>query len=213
MRLHVSTAAVLTATAVLALTGCDPKSVSSAPSSTPATTTSSSPSAGTGGSSATAKKTAKLPSFVGQGLQTAQDGAQAAGFFHLKSHDVFGRGRLQAFDRNWKVCTQTPAPGTRPTGGTVDFGTVKLDEACPAGDQSRIPDAAGKMPDFVGKSVKVARTTLPGNTSIDVRDTGGQDRMVLLESNWKICSQTPKAGSTLGGRPVTFGVVKFDESC
>jgi hypothetical protein len=59
-------------------------------------------------------ETAALPNFVGKGLQSAQDEAQAAGFYTLDSHDALGRGRMQALDRNWKVCSQSPAPGGLP---------------------------------------------------------------------------------------------------
>ncbi|MFC8373158.1 hypothetical protein ACFUIT_35265 [Streptomyces sp. NPDC057239] len=165
-------------------------------------------------SSADAKSTAALPDMAGKGLQSAQDEAQAAGFYHLTSHDALGRGRNQILDRNWKVCAQTPAPGTHPTDTEVDFSTVKLEESCPAsGDQAEPEEAGGTMPDFAGKSVKVARQALDGSTSITVDDVSGQDRMVLVESNWQVCSTDPAAGAELDGQPVTIGAVKFGESC
>ncbi|MFF9650477.1 hypothetical protein [Streptomyces sp. NPDC014622] len=68
------------------------------------------------------------------------------------------------------------------------------------------------MPDFVGTSVKSARGSLDSSTSITVRDAGG-DRMVLMESNWKVCTREPKPGTALNGQPVEFAAVKFDESC
>ena len=41
-----------------------------------------------------------------------------------------GQG-YQVVDRNWKVCSQSVAPGTTITkGARIDFGTVKLDETC-----------------------------------------------------------------------------------
>ncbi|MGY3200452.1 hypothetical protein [Streptomyces sp. TE5632] len=164
--------------------------------------------------SATAETTATLPDMVGKGLQSAQDESQAAGFYHLTSHDALGRGRNQILDRGWKVCSQTPAPGTHATDTKVDFGTVKLEETCPAGgDQSEPEKADSAMPNFVGKSVKVARQALDGSTSITVDDASGQDRMVLIESNWQVCSTDPAAGAQLDGQPVTIGAVKFGESC
>ncbi|WSF20699.1 hypothetical protein OG566_34685 [Streptomyces sp. NBC_01353] len=159
-------------------------------------------------------ETGKLPDFVGKGLQYAQDEAQSLGFYGLRSHDALGRGRNQAFDRNWKICSQTPAPGTHQTDVTIDFGAVKLEESCPKGDMGAQPDAeaGGTMPDFVGKSVKVARGALPSNASITVTDAA-EDRMVLMESNWKVCTQNPVAGAELDGRPISFTAVKFEESC
>ncbi|MFB6518745.1 hypothetical protein [Streptomyces sp. NPDC056401] len=73
-----------------------------------------------------------MPNGVGQVLQTAQDGAQAAGFFLLGSTDALGRHRMQVLDRNWKVCSQAPAAGTQAATDTkIVFDTVKLEEACP----------------------------------------------------------------------------------
>ncbi|MFF4827481.1 hypothetical protein ACWDAO_02180 [Streptomyces sp. NPDC001212] len=115
------------------------------------------------------KKTATLPDMIGKGLQSAQDQAQAAGFYSLTSHDALGRGGMQAFDRNWKVCSQTSMQGEHPTDTKVDFATVKLEETCPATDEGAAPQAAGStMPDFTSKSVKVARQALDSSTSITV---------------------------------------------
>jgi beta-lactam-binding protein with PASTA domain len=158
-------------------------------------------------------KTATLPEMVGKGLQSAQDQAQAAGFNSLTSHDALGRDRMQALDRNWKVCSQTPKPGSYSTKTKVDFGAVKLDEDCPDKDVAEQPKAGASMPNFVGKSMKTARGALDSSTSITVVDASGQDRMVLVESNWQVCSQNPRAGEKLDGQPVSFKVVKFEESC
>jgi len=49
----------------------------------------------------------------------------------LTSHDALGTDRMQVLDRNWKVCSQTPAAGAHSTDTTIDFGTVKLEESCP----------------------------------------------------------------------------------
>jgi len=80
--------------------------------------------------SADETETGTLPDFTGQGLQEAQDGAQAAGFYVLTSSDATGADRMQIFDRSWKVCSQTPAAGEHPTSTTVNFDTVKLGENC-----------------------------------------------------------------------------------
>ncbi|MEU3859583.1 PASTA domain-containing protein [Streptomyces sp. NPDC028722] len=155
-----------------------------------------------------------VPNFVGMGLQSAQDTAQAAGFYHLKSHDVLGRARMQILDRDWKVCTQNVRTGTvAATNTKLDFGAVKLAETCPAKDQSAASAADGTMPDFHGKSVKAARQTLDSSTSITVNDVTGASRFVLIESNWEVCSQTPAAGVKLNGQPITLNAVKFGEHC
>ncbi|MFE6847982.1 hypothetical protein [Streptomyces sp. NPDC057686] len=204
-------AAALSAAAVLALTACDPQTTDTgkpaAPSKPPAPGTSSL------ASPAPATKTATLPSLVGKGLQTAQDEAQAAGFYTLKSHDALGHDRLQALDRNWKVCSQTPAGGASiATNTAIDFGAVKLEETCPATDAPAPKPAGDTMPNFVGQGMKAVRAALPGNASITVKDAV-QSRMVLQESNWKVCSQDPKPGAALTGQPVSFTVAKTDETC
>lgn len=121
---------------------------------------------------------------------------------------------MQILDRDWKVCTQNVKAGkTVPTDTELDFGAVKLKETCPKTDQAEPSAAGGKMPDFTGKSVKAARAALDSGTSITVKDASGDDRFILVESNWQVCTQTPKAGTALNGQPVTFTAVKYGESC
>ncbi|MFH9757741.1 PASTA domain-containing protein [Streptomyces anulatus] len=74
---------------------------------------------------------APVPDFVGMGLQSAQGTAQAKGFHGLTSHDSPGRDRMQAFDRNGKVCGQAPGPGVKLKGQPVRITAVKFEEECP----------------------------------------------------------------------------------
>ena len=75
-----------------------------------------------------------MPDLVGSNLQDAQNAVQDLTDFEIAvttSHDSTGAGRQQVVDRNWKVCSQSVAPGTTITKGTkIDFGAVQLDEAC-----------------------------------------------------------------------------------
>jgi hypothetical protein len=57
--------------------------------------------------------TKKLPDVVGMNHQAAQNRLQRAGFYNLRERDCTGRGRLLLFDRNWKVKSMNPKPGTR----------------------------------------------------------------------------------------------------
>jgi beta-lactam-binding protein with PASTA domain len=155
-----------------------------------------------------------VPNFIGMGLQSAQDKAQELGFYGLDSHDALGRDRMQAFDRNWKVCSQSVAAGTTvSTETTLDFGAVKLEETCPSTDEKAPSSAGGKMPNFAGKSVKAARAALDPSTSIAVTDATGDSRMILVESNWQVCTQDPAPDTALSGQPVEFTAVKYGESC
>lgn len=82
-----------------------------------------------------------MPNFVGRGLQSAQDAAQAAGFYSLKSHDSHGRARMQILDRDWRVCSQSVKAGmVAATNTQLDFGVVKLDETCPAHEGDGVLD-------------------------------------------------------------------------
>jgi len=100
------------------------------PAATPtaATLPAATPNAGAPGTSWT------MPDLVGSNLQDAQNAVQDLTDFEIAvitSHDSTGAGRQQVLDRNWKVCSQSVAPGTTITkGAKIDFGTVKLDEAC-----------------------------------------------------------------------------------
>jgi hypothetical protein len=75
-----------------------------------------------------------MPDLVGSNLQDAQNAVQDLTEFQIPvttSHDSTGAGRQQVVDRNWKVCSQSVAPGTTITkGARIDFGTVKLGETC-----------------------------------------------------------------------------------
>ncbi|MFD5266418.1 PASTA domain-containing protein [Streptomyces sp. NPDC058335] len=217
---------VLFTAAAGCLVACDPAdpatgSASKAPSGAPASSTAPpAPATPTATASASpdgkpaADVEATVPDFVGMGLQAAQDKAQEIGFYGLTSHDSLGRDRMQAFDRNWKVCSQNVKAGTSAsTDKTLDFGSVKLDETCPNTDEAAPTAAGGKMPDLRGRSVKAARAALDSGTSITVDDASPEGRWVLMESNWKVCTQNPSAGTTLKGQPVTFTAVKFGESC
>lgn len=211
MRTHIISVALLCA-ALAGVTACQPTedSKSSGSSTAPPASASGKP-AGGGKADAT---TATVPKFVGMGLQSAQDKAQELGFYNLASHDALGRDRMQAFDRNWKVCSQNVKSGTSTSTDTkLDLGAVKLEETCPANDEKAPSAAAGKMPDFKGKSVKAARAALDSGTSIAVKDATTDDRFVLVESNWQVCTQKPAAGAALNGQPVEFTAVKFGESC
>ena len=157
-------------------------------------------------------KSAPVPRLVGQGLRSAQDAAADAGFTKVTTHDALGRDRAQAFSRNWQVCFQEPESGAHPTDTKIDLGAVKTDEECPAKDD-RPEKASSTMPDFTGKSLRAARNSLDSSTSIQTEDAGASDRIILLESNWQVCAQSPKPGTKVAGQPVTLKAVKFDEKC
>ncbi|MBM9505394.1 PASTA domain-containing protein [Actinacidiphila acididurans] len=197
MHTRTSLAAVGLIAAGALLTACNPNSTTGA-KDTPA--------------SATAASKA-VPKLTGMGLQTAQDAAQAAGFRDLTSHDSSGRGRHQILDRDWKVCSQTPAAGkAAPADSRIDLGAVKVSETCPAHDVRPPASAGAAMPNLVGQSLNAARRALGPDASITEKDATGS-RTILLDTNWRICTQSPAAGAALHGQPVTFSAVKYGEAC
>jgi hypothetical protein len=77
-----------------------------------------------------------MPNLIGRNLQDAQDAIQQLSnddVFFTGSTDLTGQARNQMMDRNWQVCTSTPAPGESFTKDTsIDFGVVRIDtETCP----------------------------------------------------------------------------------
>jgi hypothetical protein len=128
---------LLCGVAALLLAGCGDETksqdgdVKSTTSST-ATTTTTAPTATTTAPTATSGTTAAaakitVPNVVGKDLQLAQDTMQAAGLYHLTSHDSTGQARLQVLDRNWLVTDQTPAAGSRVAEDQlIDLGARKF---------------------------------------------------------------------------------------
>ncbi len=76
-----------------------------------------------------------MPDETGKVLQDAQDDLQrlaANPIYFSDSKDATGAARLQILDRDWQVCSQNVAPGTKVTVDMdVVFNVVKLDEDCP----------------------------------------------------------------------------------
>lgn len=216
MRTRTTTTITGIAAVLLALTACNPNDTPTASSSAGAGSNAPSVGATTTGdtpASKTPAPKATVPNLIRKGLQTAQDTSQAAGFYNLTSHDSLGRDRMQILDRDWQVCFQKPAAGASVDVDTkLDFGAVKLTEQCPKSDEKPPAKTGSTMPNFIGKGLGAARSSLPGSASITATDAGG-DRVIILESNWKICTQAPRAGTPYAGQPVTFTAVKTDETC
>ena len=172
-----------------------------------ASSSSSAPSA-----TSTTTGTRQLPDGVGKVLSVAFDAAQKAGLTDLTTHDASGRMRAQVLYTDWKVCFMTPRPGTVPSSSRVDFGVVKLDENCPASDQGLVTATAGAtMPDLRGRSARYADDVLGNRAGISFKTRSGGNALVLVDSNWQVCDQTPKPGQPYGGVPVTLVVVKYSD--
>lgn len=85
---------------------------------------------------ASAEPSWTMPNLIGMDLQGAQDAIQSVSGGQVwlsTSTDLTGQDRAQLSDRNWQVCSSTPAPGSAFTVSTkIDFGVVRIDsEECP----------------------------------------------------------------------------------
>lgn len=166
----------------------------------------------TSSGTATAPARQLLPDGVGKGLKYAVDAVRTAGFAQFSTHDASGRMRAQVIYTDWKVCFQTPGAGLHPTPARIDFGVVKLNESCPATDQGLVTVTAGAvMPDLRGRSARYAFDVMGSNASISYKTRAGADAVVLVDSNWEVCEQTPAPGQPYNGVPVTLIVAKYGD--
>ncbi|MEU4698164.1 hypothetical protein [Nonomuraea dietziae] len=158
---------------------------------------------------------APVPDVAGQGLVMAVQALRDAGYERIKTTDVSGRGRIVVVRRDWKVCRQQPGAGTvraeTQRQAQVELSVVKVGESCPT--RVEAPVRPGFMPALRGKSVRVARQSLPGRTTIRITDATGQNRLVFWDTAWRVCTQTPAAGQPLTGGPVLLRTVKYGEAC
>lgn len=85
-----------------------------------------------GGQPPQGRATFTMPQLVGMTLQDAQDHLQGLGSYWLHQRDATGQNRLLINDRNWQVCSQSPAAGAQASASTlVELSSVKRDESCP----------------------------------------------------------------------------------
>ncbi|MEV5981177.1 hypothetical protein [Streptomyces sp. NPDC052114] len=71
-----------------------------------------------------------LPDFRGRGLMHVFSTVDYR--TRVDVQDASGFHRHVLWPLNWKVCTQSPAPGRQLGGGTLTIGVVKKQERCPA---------------------------------------------------------------------------------
>ncbi|MFJ5800718.1 DUF3761 domain-containing protein [Streptomyces decoyicus] len=138
-----------------------------------ATTSVSDASDGESDASGSRGDTITVPDYTGQNLQEAQDAAQRAGIYQLKSRDLSLRERMQVSDRSWQVCEQEPAAGSvMQDTKTLTFGVVKADESCDD------PDAAaatggGDAPEPTDEPTGTGSSATSGGSDVDEGDSSG----------------------------------------
>ncbi|QJY44438.1 PASTA domain-containing protein [Pseudonocardia broussonetiae] len=75
-----------------------------------------------------------------------------------------------------------------------------------------------EMPDVVGVDLQSAQDTVQVLTSFGVpvtsHDRTGANRMQVVDEEWRVCDQTPEAGTDLTeDSMIDLGVVRRDEDC
>ncbi|MFI6022338.1 hypothetical protein ACIBCP_32450 [Streptomyces sp. NPDC051287] len=72
-----------------------------------------------------------------------------------------------------------------------------------------------ELPDLRGEVLETAQDSArqAGFTTITSHDASGEHRMQFLGQNWKVCAQTPSAGTHQATTRVDFAVVKTSEDC
>jgi hypothetical protein len=78
------------------------------------------------------------------------------------------------------------------------------------------PEAKFTMPRVVGMNLQLAQDLLQskGSYILDQVDHKGLLRVQVLDSNWKVCKQTPTSGKVvLASTVVTLSSVKLTERC
>lgn len=174
-----------------------------------------------------------MPALEGKRLDVAQSDLAEAGIPD-DDIEVIGGGAFGVVDEsNWDVCDQEPGPGEERSGKI----RLTVDRTCDGGDSLEQNDATAaspspdgesdppaeepesekfEMPRLVGQNLQDAQDRLQslGSYVLQQDDATGLERFQVLDSNWKVCNQKPRAGKSVPiERLVILGAVKLDERC
>ncbi|TCO65219.1 hypothetical protein EV192_1011007 [Actinocrispum wychmicini] len=104
-----------------------------------------------------------------------------------------------------QATVQQPTPVPAPTSTT--------------GSTAPSPGKAWQMPNLVGNNLQAAQDQMQKLTGDPLflttsHDATGKKRQQVLDRNWKICAQTPAAGTSITIKSVIdFAAVKNEEQC
>ena len=116
-----------------------------------------------------------------------------------------------------QTVTVTVAPTTATATATVEPDRESASAAKPSA--AATPAATSElfaMPDLVGENLQLAQDKLQarGSYIVDQQDAAGLGRVQVLDSNWKVCAQSPKAGMQVPVETVVvLSSVKLSERC
>ena len=111
------------------------------------------------------------------------------------------------------VTQAAPTVTVAPTSAAV---TPTPAEVAPSAEPVEAAPETFTMPKLVGKNLQLAQDILQkeGSYLMDQQDAAGLDRIQVMDSNWKVCSQKPKAGKKVPvDEMVVLASVKLDETC
>lgn len=120
--------------------------------------------------------------------------------------------------KNGDVCSPEGATFKE---GTTEFvctksGSKVVWKSKKKASPSATPEAKFTMPRVVGMNLQLAQDLLQskGSYILDQVDHKGLFRFQVLDSNWKVCKQSPAAGKVvLASTVVTLSSVKLTERC
>ena len=120
--------------------------------------------------------------------------------------------------KNGDVCSPEGATFKQ---GSTDFictksGSKVVWKGKKKASPSATPEAKFTMPRVVGMNLQLAQDLLQskGSYVLDQVDHKGLLRIQVLDSNWKVCKQSPSPGKVvLGSTVVTLSSVKLTERC
>lgn len=117
--------------------------------------------------------------------------------------------------------TVTEAAPTLPA-PTPTISVTGTPSASPTPAQTETPEVTATpaarftMPKLVGENLQLAQDILQkeGSYVLDQEDALGLDRIQVLDANWTVCKQSPKAGKKVSvDEVVTLSSVKLTEDC
>ncbi|MFC4044741.1 PASTA domain-containing protein [Dactylosporangium siamense] len=152
---------------------------------------------------------AKMPGLKGKRLPDAQTRLNQLGLRNIHLVDDTGQDRRVLDPKNWVVASQTPAEGT-----TVHANTeLTLRVRKPSDGEGGASGGAGTVPDVMCMNLQEAQDKLKdAGYPTDSKDHTSQGRRQVLDRNWLVVAQSPKAGTAAAkDTHVKVEVVKYGE--
>ena len=151
---------------------------------------------------------ATMPGLTGARLPDAQTRLNRLGLRNVHLVDDTGQDRRVLEPKNWVVAAQSPAEGT-----TVHANTELTLRVRRPSDGEGGPTGGGAVPDVLCRNLQEAQDELrAAGYRTASKDHTTQGRRQVLDRNWLVVVQSPKAGTPAEkGAQVVMEVVKYGE--